>query len=111
MGVGAVASGRLRTAHAQSEEDGGKPGDTPVAPVMLTVSNYIAYAAQKPLPDAVAETTKHHLLDTLAAIISGSHLPPGRKAIAYVKAQGGAHEASVPGSSLMTTVVNAALAG
>ena len=67
--------------------------------------------ATSTLPDEVAEKTKYHLLDTLASMISGSHLPPGEKALAYIKAQGGTKEASVPGSRIVTTVVNAALAG
>jgi len=82
-----------------------------ISPVMQTVARYIVEAGGKPLPDEVTEKTKHHLLDTLAAMISGSHLPPGEKAVAYVKSLGGTKEASVPGSKLVTTVVNAALAG
>jgi 2-methylcitrate dehydratase PrpD len=82
-----------------------------ISAVMQTVARYIVEAAGKPLPDAVIEKTKHHLLDTLASMISGSHLPPGEKAIAYIKAQGGTKEASIPGSRIVTTVVNAALAG
>lgn len=84
---------------------------TDISPVMQTVANYIVQAVDKPLPDAVTEATKHHLLDTLAAMVSGSHLPPGKAALAYIKAQGGTKEASVPGSRIVTTVVNAALAG
>ena len=82
-----------------------------ISPVMRTVSTYIAGALKKPLPQRVTEVTKHHLLDTLAAMVSGSRLLPGKRALAYVKAQGGAGEACVPGSRLATTVVNAALAG
>jgi 2-methylcitrate dehydratase PrpD len=82
-----------------------------ISAVMQTVARYIVDAAARPLPDAAIEATKHHLLDTLAAMISGSHLPPGEKAIAYVKSLGGTKEASVPGSRIVTTVVNSALAG
>ena len=82
-----------------------------ISPVMQTVARYIVEAGGRPLPDDVIQKTKYHLLDTLGSMISGSHLPPGEKAIAYAKAQGGTKEASVPGSKLVTTVVNAALAG
>jgi len=34
----------------------------------------------------VVERTKHHILDTLAAMISGSRLPPGRLAIQFARA-------------------------
>src|SRR5262252_8929846 len=82
-----------------------------ISPVMRTVSAYIATALKKPLPAKVTEVTKHHLLDTLAAMVSGSRLLPGERALAYIKAQGGTKEACVPGSRVVTTVVNAALAG
>jgi 2-methylcitrate dehydratase PrpD len=82
-----------------------------ISPVMRAVSTYIATALKKPLPPAVTEATKHHLLDTLAAMVSGSRLLPGRKALAYARAQGGTRESSIPGSRIVTTVVNAALAG
>ena len=77
---------------------------------MRELSAYIASALRKPLPAAVVEKTKHHILDTIAAMVSGSRLTPGKKAIAYVKTLGGVKEACVIGSSVITTAVNAALA-
>jgi 2-methylcitrate dehydratase PrpD len=77
---------------------------------MRELSAYITSARRKRLPAAVVEKTKHHILDTIAAMVSGSRLTPGRKAIGYVKAMGGAKEACVIGSNLTTTAVNAALA-
>src|SRR5687768_4815799 len=76
--------------------------------LMRTVSTYIAHAMKKPLPKAVIEATKHHLLDTLAAIVSGSKLHPGKLTIVYLKTQGGTPEACVPGSRIVTTATNAA---
>ena len=81
-----------------------------ISPVMREVSGYIAGAIKKPLPDAVVEKTKHHVLDTFAAMVSGSRLLPGKKAIAYAKSLGGAKEACVIGSSLVTSAQHAALA-
>ena len=78
--------------------------------VMRKLSVYIASALRRPLPPAVVEKSKHHILDTIAAMMSGSRLAPGRNAIAYVKALGGVKEACVIGSSIITTAVNAALA-
>ena len=63
---------------------------TTVSPLMKTLATYMANAAKKPLPKHVAEKTKHHLLDTIAAMVSGSRLLPGTKAIAYAKTLGGA---------------------
>jgi len=81
-----------------------------VSPVMQRLSAYIAAAPRKPLPENVLERTKHHVLDTLAAMVSGSRLLPGRKGIAYVKGLGGTKEACVIGSRIITTAVNAAIA-
>src|SRR5499426_391913 len=84
--------------------------DPQVSPVMRELAAYIASALRKPLPAAVAEKTKHHLLDTIAAMVSGSRLAPGRKAIAYVRALGGVREACVIGTRLVTATANVALA-
>jgi 2-methylcitrate dehydratase PrpD len=81
-----------------------------LSPLMSELSAYVAQAPRKALPHAVAEKTKHHVLDTLAAMVSGSRLLPGRKAISYVKSLGGAKEACVVGSRMITNAVNAALA-
>ena len=81
-----------------------------VSPLMRTLSAYIAQAVRRPLPPNVVERAKHHLLDTLAAMVSGSPLLPGRRAIEYIAAQGGVREATVVGSRIVTTAVNAALA-
>src|SRR5450631_2318436 len=96
-------------ARARSGEIAANPAT--ISRVMQAVSEYIADAAQRPLPDAAAEATRHHLLDTLAAMISGSRLLPGEKAIVYLKQIGGSPEACVPGTRILTSVVNAALTG
>ncbi len=77
---------------------------------MSEVSAYIAGALRKALPKEVVEKGKHHALDTLAAMVSGSRLLPGQKAIGYVRTLGGAREACVVGTGLVTSAVNAALA-
>jgi 2-methylcitrate dehydratase PrpD len=77
---------------------------------MQQLSRYIAGALRKPLPPQVVEKTKHHILDTLAAMVSGSRLLPGKKAISYVGTLGGVKEACVAGSRIVTTAQHAALA-
>jgi 2-methylcitrate dehydratase PrpD len=77
---------------------------------MRAVAGYIAGAVKKPLPGPVLEKTKHHVLDTIAAMVSGSKLPPGKMAISYVKTLGGAAEACVIGSRVVTSAQHAALA-
>ena len=86
-----------------------QPGSQ-ISPVMSQLSAYIASALRRSLPPAVIEKTKHHILDTLAAMISGSRLALGMRAIGYVKTLGGVKEACVIGSNIITTAVNAALA-
>ncbi|HXF66928.1 MAG TPA: MmgE/PrpD family protein, partial [Burkholderiales bacterium] len=63
-----------------------------------------------PLPPAVAARAKVHVVDTFAAMISGSRLEPGRRALAYASALGGAKQAGVVGTRLVTSAVQAALA-
>ena len=86
-------------------------GATPTGDsIIKQVSEYVAAAGRAELPGDVCIKTKHHTLDAIAAMISGSVLPPGRLAIRYVEGQGGAPEAQVIGCASITTAVNAALA-
>jgi len=85
-----------------------QPAD--VSPLMRDYASYIAGALKKPLPKDVLEKTRHHVLDTIAAMVSGSRLLPGKKAIAYVKTLGGVKNATVIGSRIVTSAQNAALA-
>jgi 2-methylcitrate dehydratase PrpD len=84
--------------------------DTDVSPVMRQLSAYVAGAVAKPLPPAVTERAKLHLLDTLAAMLSGSRLLPGMRAASYVKGLGGQREAGVIGTRIVTAAHSAALA-
>jgi 2-methylcitrate dehydratase PrpD len=81
-----------------------------VSKVMKQLSAYLAAASKRALPAEVAERAKLHLLDTLAAMVSGSRLLPGQRAIDYVRTLGGSREAGVMGAPIVTTAVNAALA-
>ena len=74
------------------------------------LSTYISGALAHPLPQAVIEKGRQHILDTVAAMISGTHLRPGRLAIAYAARLGGARQASIVGTRLLTSPVTAALA-
>jgi 2-methylcitrate dehydratase PrpD len=74
------------------------------------VARYMVAAGAAPLPPEIIEATKHRILDTLGAIVSGSRLRPGRMALSYVAALGGAAEAGVAGAALRTTAINAAFA-
>jgi 2-methylcitrate dehydratase PrpD len=80
-----------------------------VSPIMAALSEYMAAAKDQPLPPDVVEKAKHHILDTFAAMLSGSELPPGRVALALAKAQAGRPSATVIGSSILTGPIDAAL--
>ena len=83
---------------------------TQVSPLMRELATYMSRTLRKPLPKEVVEKTKHHVLDTIAAMVSGSRLLPGKKAISYVKTLGGTKESTVIGSKIVTSAQHAALA-
>src|SRR5258705_11305382 len=66
-----------------------------VGSVMQTLSTYMSEASARALPDEVVEKTKRHVLDTLAAMISGSDLPPGRLALLFAREYGGKEKGTV----------------
>ena len=80
-----------------------------VSPVMATLSRYMAAAKDRPLPADVLDAVKHHVLDTFAAMVSGSELPPGRAALSFAAAQAGRPVATVVGSAIVTSPMDAAL--
>src|SRR5579862_7053024 len=59
--------------------------DAGISPVMAKLSAYMSEAGGRALPDEVVEKAKHHILDTFAAMISGSDLPPARAAFTYAR--------------------------
>src|SRR5712692_3378925 len=81
-----------------------------VSPVMQQLSAYMAAAATRPLPDEVIEKAKQHVLDTFAAMISGSELPPGRAALEFARAYGGKEIATVVASNVVCGPIEAAFA-
>jgi 2-methylcitrate dehydratase PrpD len=77
---------------------------------MQTLSDYMAAAGSRPLPDEATEHAKHHLLDTFASIVSGSELLPGQAAQRYIGAHGGKGVATIAGTTLTAAPADAALA-
>jgi 2-methylcitrate dehydratase PrpD len=91
-----------RSGSAKKEKSGGE--------IIRLLSAYIARSGEAELPAAVIRKAKHHILDTLGAIICGSGLKPGRLAKEFAGQQGGAREAQVAGSPVVTTAIHAAFA-
>lgn len=73
------------------------------------LARYMAEARSLRLAPHVAREARHRILDTLAAMVSGSGLKPGEMAIRYARSQGGVAEATVLATDIMTSAVNAAL--
>ena len=80
------------------------------ADVTGRLAKYMVEARTRKLPAEVARDARHRILDSLAAMVSGSHMKPGEMAIKYARAQGGTEEATVVTTNIRTTAVNAALA-
>ncbi len=101
----AAPSGKLLAAtHGAAVAAGSTPGS-----VMEKLSAYMSEAATRALPDEVAETTKQHVLDALAAMISGSELPPGRAALQFSREYGGKEVATVVAANFLCGPIEAAL--
>lgn len=80
-----------------------------VSPAMIRLSSYMSEARNRALPDEVAETAKHHILDTFAAMVSGSELVPGLAALKFARNYGGEKIATVIASNMMCGPMEAAL--
>jgi len=76
---------------------------------MDKLSRYMSGAADRALPAAVVDETKNHILDTLAAMISGSELPPGHQALRFARAVGGAKIATIVASDILCGPIEAAI--
>src|SRR5260370_35275290 len=74
------------------------------------LARYMAEARDQRLAPHVAQEAKHRILDTLAAMVSGSRLQAGEMAIRFTRAQGGAADATVLTTDIRTSTSTAALA-
>ena len=89
---------------------GAATGNQDISPVMEKLSAYMNAARSRTLPDEVVEKSKQHILDTLAAMVSGSGLLPGHDAIGFVRVYGGEKIATVVASNVVCGPIEAALA-
>jgi 2-methylcitrate dehydratase PrpD len=82
----------------------------PAGSVIATLSTYMSEAHGRALPDKVMQEAKHHILDTFAAMVSGSELPPGIQALRFARATGGRNIATVVASQILCGPIDAAFA-
>lgn len=109
--IAAVAVPSSENAPAQPANPGSAvPSTEPGSSVIDELTSYMAEARNRVLPEEVVEATKQHTLDTLAAIVSGSQLPPGKVAIQFARAYGGEHVSTVACSNILCGPIEAALA-
>src|SRR6266581_2533130 len=78
--------------------------------LMSMLSTYMSEAASRKLPEEIVEKTKQVILDTVAAMISGAELPPGKFAIQFARAYKGEKIATVAASNVVCGPIEAALA-
>jgi 2-methylcitrate dehydratase PrpD len=102
----------IATAGAAAAATACRSGATLAADDSVTgrLARYMVAARDRALPDAVLVECRHRILDSFAAMVSGARMNPGIVAAKYVRSLGGAPQASVIGTDLRTTAVNAALA-
>ena len=106
MAAGLVPLGRGWAA----QDDSPAAGGTGISPVMRRLSTYMSEAADRAVPDNVGEAARHHILDTVGAMVSGSELPPGRHAIEFARSYGGEKIATVVASDVLCGPIEAAMA-
>jgi 2-methylcitrate dehydratase PrpD len=88
---------------------GANAADDDISPVMRKLAAYMAEAGGRAPPDKAAREAKYHILDTLAAMISGSELPPGQHALDFVRAYGGAPKVTVVATDILAGPLEAAI--
>lgn len=99
----------LSSSRMFAQTSGTKPDPGP-GRVMSTLSSYMSAARTHALPQDVTDQAKFHLLDTLAAMISGSELPPGQAAQRHLREHSGSGTVTVVGTAMTTPPIDAALA-
>jgi 2-methylcitrate dehydratase PrpD len=105
--LAAAAAMPARTMRAEEWLSPEAPGAD--ASVMATLTDYMSAAAGRDLPAAVVEKAKHHVLDTLAAMVSGVELPPGQVALKFARAHDTEKTATVVGTNILCGAAEAAL--
>jgi 2-methylcitrate dehydratase PrpD len=105
LGLSAAAGIGLFVPAARSSD-----GSRDVSAEMGRLAAYMSAAGDTALQDEVIEHVKHHVVDTLAAIVSGSELGPGQSAIRYARARSFAGSATIIASALTASPADAAMA-
>lgn len=82
---------------------------TSPSPATRNVSAFIANALHSEMSDKLIEKAKHHIVDTIAAMISGAALDVGKRALAALPVFAGQEEATVIGAGVRLPAFSAAM--
>jgi 2-methylcitrate dehydratase PrpD len=96
--------------HATGTSTSASTRREPATAVMTTLASYMKDAQTRALPAEAAEHTKLHVLDTLAAMVSGAALAPGEAALRYITSFGTGAKATVVRAKGPASAIDAALA-
>ncbi len=103
--------GHGNPANSTVAQDASEPTSAaPPSDVMVKLSTYMAEAGKRALPDDVTEKAKEHILDTLAAMVSGVNLPPAQVALKFARAYGAEKVATMVGANVLCGPLEAAIA-
>jgi 2-methylcitrate dehydratase PrpD len=78
--------------------------------IIDALAEYMLASRRVKLPAEVIQKGKSHILDTLAAIVSGSTLQAGKLGLQHARGHGGKEECAILGSSLRAAPILAAFA-
>ncbi|HEY2467253.1 MAG TPA: MmgE/PrpD family protein [Terracidiphilus sp.] len=110
-GAGAIAASAALSSWPAIAEKRDEPANATGHPdITGQLSTYMSEAADRELPPEVVENAKQHILDTIAAMVSGANLPPAETALKFVRGYGGEPIATVVGSAVVCGPIEAALA-
>ncbi|SDR68188.1 MmgE/PrpD family protein [Opitutus sp. GAS368] len=113
QGLGCLAAVAGLPLPAARAADATPAASVPVAAADATLitrlSTYMSEAASREISPEAAEKAKHHILDTLAAMVSGADLPPAVVALKFARLHAGDKLATVVGSDLLCGAMDAAL--
>src|SRR4051794_1676077 len=79
-GAAAAVPFSLLAAEQEGESKSAKDPALDNSAITTQLAAYMAAAGTMELPDDAQEKTKHHVLDTIAAMVSGANLPPAKVA-------------------------------
>src|SRR3954452_10822241 len=108
MATAALPSGSIAAASSSLARTMPLAGDGDPA-VMSKLAAYMSEAGSRELSEDAVEKTKHHVLDTLASMVSAADLAPAKVAVEFARSYGGEKVATIVGSDVVCSPIEAAM--